>query len=54
MQFEYQIFLASDAMAGRAGEDESKIHLPTESELHRNDFFAGRDRYLWLEKPLHS
>ena len=44
-----------DAMAGRAGEDESNLHLPEfmkESELHLHDFFVGRDRYLWLEKTV--
>ena len=42
-------------MAGRAGEDESNLHLPEflkDSELHLNDFFVGRDRYLWLEKTV--
>ena len=42
-----------DAMEGKLPESESNLHLPEfikESQFRRNDFFSGRDRYLWLEK----
>lgn len=44
-----------DTMEGKLPEDESNLHLPEfkkEGELNLNDFFIGRDRYLWLEKTV--
>lgn len=44
-----------DAMEGKLSEDEFNTYLADfvkESELNRNDFFVGRDRYLWLEKTV--
>ena len=44
-----------DAMEGKCSQDESNLRLPDfvkESELNVNDFFVGRDRYLWLEKTV--
>lgn len=44
-----------DAMEGKLSQQESNLRLPEfgkETELKRNDFFVGRDRYLWLEKTV--
>lgn len=44
-----------DAMEGKLSESESNTFLPEfrkEGQLKLNDFFIGRDRYLWLEKTV--
>ena len=44
-----------DAMEGKLSESESNTFLPEfrkEGQLKLNDFFVGRDRYLWLEQTV--
>ena len=41
------------AMEGQLSQDESNVSIPEKIEggtFDLNDFFVGRDRYLWLEK----
>jgi len=43
------------AMEGKLSEDESNVSLPEfvpEQEFGLNEFFVGRDRYLWVQKTV--